>query len=84
MAKTTMTKIAMSSKTASVKVRGTSKATSIYTETIAIDDSRAMRDERVVVVDYSAGAVPIESPMVLGSQDCLSTSFASLSPVQSR
>ena len=64
MAKTTMTKMAMSSKTASVKVRGTSKATSIYTKTIAVDDSRAMRDERVVVVDYSAGAVPIESPMV--------------------
>ena len=33
-------------------------------KTIAIDDSRAVRDVRVVVVDHSSAVVPIESPIV--------------------
>jgi hypothetical protein len=37
---------------------------SIRIKTIPIDDSPAMRDERVVVEDGSPAVVPIESPVV--------------------
>jgi hypothetical protein len=52
----------MTSKATGVNVRGMTEVRSTRMKTIAIDDSRAMRDERVVVVEDSPAAVPIESP----------------------
>jgi hypothetical protein len=46
-----------------IEVRSTRMKT-IVVDDSAIDDSRAMRDERVVVVEDSPAAVPIESPTV--------------------
>ena len=54
----------MTGKAATVNVRGMIEVRSTRTKVIAIDDSPAMRDERVVVVDDSSAAVPIESPTV--------------------
>jgi hypothetical protein len=54
----------MTSEATAVNVPGMIEVRSTRMKTIAIDDSPAMRDKRVVVVDYSPAAVPIVSPTV--------------------
>lgn len=49
---------------ASAKIAATAEAPTIRTKAIAVDDTRATRDKRVVVVDDSPAATPIESPTV--------------------
>jgi hypothetical protein len=50
--------------TTNVTVCGMIEVRSARMKTIAINDSPAMRDERVVVVENSPTAAPIESPTV--------------------
>jgi membrane-bound ClpP family serine protease len=54
----------MTSEATAVNVRGMIEVRSTRMKTIAIDDSPAMRNERVVVVDDSSAAVPVEAPTV--------------------
>jgi hypothetical protein len=54
----------MTSRATGVNVRAMIEVRSTRMKIIAVDDSPAMRDERVVVVDDSPAAVPIESPTV--------------------
>jgi hypothetical protein len=51
-------------KAAAARIGGVIEVRSTRMKTIAVDDSGAMRDKRVVVVDDSPAAVPIESPTV--------------------
>jgi hypothetical protein len=51
-------------KAAAAGIGGMIEVRSIRMKIIAVDDSRAMRDKRVVVVDDSPPAVPVESPTV--------------------
>jgi hypothetical protein len=54
----------MPAKIPPMKAAATIEVRSTRTKTIAIDDSPAMRDVGVVVVDDPAAAVPVESPTV--------------------
>jgi hypothetical protein len=54
----------MTRKATGMKVPGMIEVRSTRMKTVAVDDSPAMRDERVVVIEDSPAAVPIESPIV--------------------
>ena len=57
-------KCLMPGKTSAVRIGRMVEVHSTRTKTIAVDDRPAMRNVRVVVVDDSPTAVPIESPIV--------------------
>ena len=54
----------MAPRTSAMGIGGMIKVPSCRIETTAIDDGPAMRNVRVVVVDDSPAAVPIEPPIV--------------------
>jgi hypothetical protein len=54
----------MTGKATGMNVPGMIEVRSTRMKIIAVDDSPAMRDERVVVIEDSPAAVPIETPTV--------------------